>query len=125
MKSLFYEMEKNKQFFVQENSLAVGACCWFIGLALSAVFYFTGLSRQKQYLHGLGNNVLILGAQMDARSLPCCFFRRKNISSLVLPFKTVRKFLFIIHRNRHPLLDSTSPSTSSLLFSRRLESPCL
>jgi hypothetical protein len=38
-----------KQYFlVQENSLAVGACCWFIGLALSAVFYFTGLSRQTK-----------------------------------------------------------------------------
>ena len=30
---------------IQENSLAMGACCWFIGLALSAGFYFTGLSR--------------------------------------------------------------------------------
>ena len=29
----------------QENSLAVGSCCWFIGLFISATFYFTGYAR--------------------------------------------------------------------------------
>ena len=71
-------------------------------------FTSQGYQGKQIYLPEFENHKIILGAQMDARSHPCSSFRRQNIFSLVLPFKSRRKFQYLIRRNRHPILDSTS-----------------